>query len=53
MLTVQLTMNCIIAASPLNVTSDGDTTTLQDGTATDGADAMVKGLDKSLWDEEW
>ncbi|MBP3711281.1 MAG: hypothetical protein IJ219_10700 [Bacteroidaceae bacterium] len=50
-LTVVLSMNNIIATSPLNVTTDGDTAGLSDNSATDGADALVKG--KSLWDSEW
>ncbi len=50
-LTVVLSMNNIIATSPLNVTTDGDTAPLSDKSATDGEDALVKG--KSLWDSEW
>ena len=50
-LTVVLSMNNIIATSPLNVTTDGDTAPLSGKSATDGEDALVKG--KSLWDSEW
>ncbi len=50
-LTVALSMNNIIAASPLNIKSTGDTAPLSDNSATSGADAMVKGT--NVWDEEW
>ena len=51
-LVVRLSMNNIIAASPLNVQNDGDTANTKDGFATDGADAGVKGS-TNVWDEEW
>ena len=51
MLTVALSMNNIIAASPLNIKETGDTAPLSDKSANSGADAMVKGT--NLWDEEW
>ncbi len=51
MLTVALSMNNIIAASPLNVTKDGDTAPLSDKSATENGEAMVKGT--NVWDEEW
>jgi hypothetical protein len=41
----------MMAESPLSVTNDGDTYNLGDGTAPEGDDAMVKGV--NLWDEEW
>ncbi|MBQ9169793.1 MAG: hypothetical protein IJ148_03070 [Bacteroidaceae bacterium] len=50
-LTVVLSMNNIIASSPLNIKETGDTTSLSDKSATSGADAMVKGV--NVWDEEW
>ena len=51
MLTVALSMNNIIAASPLNIKETGDTAPLSDKSANSRADAMVKGT--NLWDEEW
>ena len=51
MLTVALSMNNIIAASPLNIKETGDTTSLSDKSATEGGEAMVKGT--NVWDEEW
>ena len=51
MLTVVLSMNNFIAASPLDIQNTGDTAPLSDKSANSGADAMVKGV--NLWDEEW
>ena len=51
MLAVALSMNNIIAQSPLNIQNTGDTTSLSDKSATEGGEAMVKGV--NLWDEEW
>ena len=51
MLAVALTMNNIIAASPLNIKETGDEAPLSDKSATSGEAAMVKGT--NVWDEEW
>ena len=51
MLAVALSMNNIIASSPLDIKESGDTASLSDKSATSGADAMVKGT--NVWDEEW
>ena len=51
MLAVALSMNNIIAQSPLNIQNTGDTAPLSDKSATEGGDAMVKGT--NVWDEEW
>ncbi len=51
MLTVALSMNNIIAASPLDIQNTGDTAPLSDKSATSGEAAMVKGT--NVWDEEW
>ena len=51
MLAVALSMNNIIAQSPLNIKETGDKAPLSDTPATSGADAMVKGT--NVWDEEW
>jgi len=51
MLAVALSMNNIIAQSPLNIKETGDTTSLSDKSATSGEAAMVKGT--NVWDEEW
>lgn len=51
MLAVALSMNNIIATSPLNIKETGDTAPLSDKSATDGGEAMVKGV--NVWDEEW
>lgn len=51
MLSVALSMNNIIAQSPLNIKNTGDTAPLSDKSANSGADAMVKGT--NVWDEEW
>ena len=51
MLAVALSMNNIIAQSPLNIQNTGDTTSLSDKSATEGGEAMVKGT--NVWDEEW
>ena len=49
-----LEMQQIIAASPLNVTKDGDTTSFKTGQATSGADGLVKGgNDYDVWDDDW
>lgn len=50
-LTVVLGTCKMMAESPLSVTNDGDTYKLGDGTAPEGDDAMVKGV--NVWDEEW
>ena len=50
-LIVSLNTSNIIAASPLNVTKDGDTAPLSDKSATENGEAMVKGT--NVWDEEW
>ena len=51
MLAVALSMNNIIASSPLDIQNTGDTASLSDKSATEGGEAMVKGV--NLWDEEW
>lgn len=51
MLAVALSMNNIIASSPLDIKESGDTASLSDKPADSGADAMVKGT--NVWDEEW
>ena len=51
MLAVALSMNNIIASSPLDIKETGDTASLSDKPADSGADAMVKGT--NVWDEEW
>ena len=51
MLTVALSMNNIIAASPLDIQNTGDTAPLSDKSATSGEAAMVKST--NVWDEEW
>ena len=50
-LTVVLGTCKMMAESPLSVTNDGDTYKLGDGTAPEGDDAMVKGV--NVWAEEW
>ena len=49
---VRLMPTTVLAASPLNVANSGDTTELNQTSAPDGADALVKGS-KNIWDEEW
>ena len=51
MLAVALSMNNIIAQSPLNIQNTGDTAPLSDKSATENGEAMVKGT--NVWDEEW
>ena len=51
MLSVALSMNNIIAQSPLDIKQTGDTAPLSDKPATYGGEAMVKGT--NIWDEEW
>ncbi len=51
MLAVALSMNNIIASSPLDIKESGDTASLSDKSATEGGEAMVKSV--NLWDEEW
>ncbi len=50
-LIVSLNISNIIAASPLNITGDSGSAKLNNESATEGADALVKGT--NVWDEEW
>lgn len=43
----------LIAESPLNVTQTGDTAGLNDKSATEGEDALVKGNDYDVWSDDW
>ena len=51
-LTVSLNTSNIIATSPLNVTGESGTATLNNTQATYNADALVK-EDKNVWSDEW
>ncbi|MCR5851186.1 MAG: hypothetical protein K6G92_10860 [Bacteroidaceae bacterium] len=51
-LTVRLNTSNIIAASPVNITGDSGTATLNDFQTESGAEVLVKG-DVNIWDDEW